>query len=443
MMLWVVLTAMTSAAAVWAAAPFLRRFDERKASAASPVEVYRDQLREVDREAADGTIDAEQAEAARQEIKRRMLAASRDDGGASRRLTVGEQHFAVVSIAGIVVLGSTILYANMGRPEVPSVARAPTDLARSEGQPTTAFRERGAGSSSASATVPVQPEAPAARQPAQAAAGSGASVGTVDDMIQRLVDRLTKEPGYVEGWRMLGWSYFATDRYAEAVGAYRKAVELQPSSAPLQAALGEALVRVSNGKVEGEAVTAFDKALAVDSKEPRARFYKGLQQAQSGNARAALDAWIALLGEATPQDTWAAELRGRITSLASELGVDITGRLPGGPGVLQALKDEAAKDAPPPQSARGPSAAQVEAAGSMTEADRSAMIRRMVDGLAARLEKSPRDTDGWIQLMRSRKALGEEDAARGALQRALAVFTDSPAERDRIAAAARQLGISN
>ncbi len=78
----------------------------------------------------------------------------------------------------------------------------------------------------------------------------------------------------------------------------------------------------------------------------------------------------------------------------------------------------------------------------MTPADRQAMIRSMVDGLAARLEKSPRDGDGWLQLIRSRRILGEIDAARDALGKALAAFADTPAEQARITAAAQELGVA-
>ena len=69
------------------------------------------------------------------------------------------------------------------------------------------------------------------------------------------------------------------------------------------------------------------------------------------------------------------------------------------------------------------------------------MIRGMVDRLAERLEKSPRDAEGWIKLIRSRSVLGETDKAKAALQKAWEVFADAPAEQERIAAAAKDLGV--
>jgi cytochrome c-type biogenesis protein CcmH len=71
-----------------------------------------------------------------------------------------------------------------------------------------------------------------------------------------------------------------------------------------------------------------------------------------------------------------------------------------------------------------------------------AVIRGAVHGLAGRLQKRPRDAEGWLRLMISRVALGEERAAREELARALASFSDDPAMQARIAADARLLGVT-
>jgi cytochrome c-type biogenesis protein CcmH len=63
----------------------------------------------------------------------------------------------------------------------------------------------------------------------------------------------------------------------------------------------------------------------------------------------------------------------------------------------------------------------------------------MVASLASRLDKSPRNVEGWIKLIRSRTALGETEAARKALDRALKLFSDSPQEQSWIIAAGQSL----
>jgi cytochrome c-type biogenesis protein CcmH len=70
-----------------------------------------------------------------------------------------------------------------------------------------------------------------------------------------------------------------------------------------------------------------------------------------------------------------------------------------------------------------------------------AAIRSMVDGLAARLESSPRDVEGWTRLMRSRVVLGERETAATALRKALDVFKDDAAASGKITAAAIELGL--
>jgi len=74
--------------------------------------------------------------------------------------------------------------------------------------------------------------------------------------------------------------------------------------------------------------------------------------------------------------------------------------------------------------------------------DRSIMIQGVVDSLASRLEQSPHDSDGWIKLIRSRVVLGETELAKKALACGLEVFANDRHERDRIVAAAQQLGLA-
>lgn len=168
------------------------------------------------------------------------------------------------------------------------------------------------------------------------------------------------------------------------------------------------------------AIGVFDKALAIDSKDPRARFFKGLAVEQSGDKKTALEAWIAILEDASPGEDWVADLEQRVAQLAQETGIDITGRL---------------------AQRKGLTATDVRNAASLQVDQQTAMIRGMVDGLASRLAASPRDEEGWIKLIRSYSVLGEAESAKKALQRALQAFDEAAPERMRIAAIASDLGI--
>jgi cytochrome c-type biogenesis protein CcmH len=77
----------------------------------------------------------------------------------------------------------------------------------------------------------------------------------------------------------------------------------------------------------------------------------------------------------------------------------------------------------------------------MPPQERDATIRAMVDGLAHRLESSPRDVEGWIRLMRSRVVLGENEVAATAFRKALGAFVDDSVASAKITAAATELGL--
>jgi cytochrome c-type biogenesis protein CcmH len=430
MTLWLLLTLMISTALILVVAPFLRTYDKRRAAFAGEVEVFRDQLNEVEREAADGVIDVDQIETARLEIKRRLLGAARANETRVAWLSPGERNLAVVAVAAIVALGSLGIYAVKGSPALsasPTAGRAATTTA-----------------SDASGRLAINARLPAdnARDQSRAAA----ELATADVMIALLVDRLRQRPDDADGWRMLGWSYFKIERFAEAAAAYGKAVELRPKIASLMASWGEARARAANGLVTAETEMIFDAALKLDGKDPRARFFKGLVKEQAGDKAAALDAWVALLNDAPADADWIPDLKQRIAEMAFDIYGDIGGKnrqpdlaaLGSTPNLLQ----EPHGSRPTSSAQEGASAEAIRNTETMAAADRVAMIRGMVDGLADRLQQSPRDLEGWIELIRSRTVLREMDAALQALDRALKVFADSPQSQRRITAAAHDLGLT-
>ena len=212
------------------------------------------------------------------------------------------------------------------------------------------------------------------------------------------------------------------------------------TSTPEDRARIEALVGSADGIVTAEAKAFIEDALKHDAKNARARFFEGLARQQEGDIKSALAAWTALLKDSASDESWVPDLRNRIR----ELNADADPVLPD--AVTASRPQQTSRSPGRPQSPRaiekGPSAEDMQTAEAMPPADRSIMIRVMVDGLADRLEQSPRDADGWIKLMRSRVVLGESELARQALARGLAVFAEDAPERDRIVAAAHGLGLN-
>ena len=433
MVFWIVLAMMVCAAIVFLSVPSWRRFEQPQVPERD-IEAYCDQLMEIARKAGAGLIDRTQANSACAEIKRALMP---DRAPPAAALSLGRRNLAAVAVVGFMALGSVALYALSGGSDLPFAADK-ADFSRAGAS---AVDQLAAATESATRL----PET--ASQP---------RLGSVDEMIARLTERLNRSPDDAEGWRMLGWSYFNTERFAQAAGAYAKATALDPQSTDYRSARGEALVRAADGRVSDEAKAVFVEALRLDPKDPRGRFFLGLAKEQAGDKQAALDDWIAILNETDSSDSsdksWVGDLRQRVAELGQETGVDISKRLdrvPAEPnGSLLAMlqrQEQAAPDVAAPRLAApnqgGPTAADIRAAEGMQPGERTAMIEGMVDRLASRLSQSPRDVEGWIRLMRSRQVLGGADAAEETFRSALDVFKDAPPEQERISAAARQLGL--
>jgi cytochrome c-type biogenesis protein CcmH len=255
------------------------------------------------------------------------------------------------------------------------------------------------------------------------------------DQLTALEDRTKREPQNAEAWTMLGAARFDMGDFAAAAAAYEKAVALSPRSAAIWSALGEARVMASErDPMPPAAREAFDKAIAIDAKDPRARYFMAVKKDIAGNHQGAIDDWFALLAD-TPQGApWEADLRRTIEQVGAIHKIDVAPRL----ARTQArplTPDEipvAALAIP------GPSRADMEAASQLPKGQQDAMIAGMVDGLEAKLKANPADVDRWIMLMRSRMTLGETAKAAQALKDAVAANPDAAS---RLKAQAGMLGV--
>ncbi len=382
-MLWLALVVLAASAGAFVALPFLRVRGGTEAPT-TPVDIYTAQLDDIAKEQRAGEIDEATAGDLRTEIERRIIEAPVVAPAAA---SVRFDRVTAATVAAVVVLGSAVLYAATGQPDVPGAARsAPGD---------------------------------------QAAAAQ--NLPDVDTLIERLRARLESQPADAAGWRMLGWSYFETGRAAEAVEAYANAVAIEPGKADYQSGYGEALAAANNGAVSHDARRAFTRALASDPGDERARYYMALAKAQGGDVRGAVEDWIAALHAAPPDSQWAPRVRAETENAARQAGINLAGRLP------PALAAEAQAPALTPDVI-------AQARRQSPEAQQQ-MVNGMVDGLEQRLAANPRDAEGWVRLMRSRMVLGQPDRARAALQGALAAFADDRATQQRLRAAAAELNV--
>ncbi|MGZ3402206.1 MAG: c-type cytochrome biogenesis protein CcmI [Phenylobacterium sp.] len=393
-MLWTILTLMVALAAVGLAIPLIRRHDDARRARGSVVEVLKAQLGEIAAQAATGALPPAEAEALKGDVKRRVLAEGREPEPASRPLSERTLLILALGLAAVVVLAATGLYLKIGRPSAPPISEA---------------------TAQSGALPPGHPN------------------GEVAGMIGQLEQRMKASPNDAEGWRMLGWSYLQTGRNADAAQAYAKAAALDPHNGEYLSAEGEATVLAAQGQVTPAAEAVFRKAVSLDPADPRARYYLAIAKDQKGDAKGAMDDWIALLKSAPPDAPWAPEVRTFVEKVAQERHVDLTGRLPPAPPAV-------AQPGPPPN-APGPSADQVAAASQMSDAGRQQMIEGMVAKQAAALKANPRDLEGWERLIRARMVLGQPAAAAQAYRDATRAFAGSPGDQAALRQTAAGLGV--
>ncbi|MEO9902254.1 c-type cytochrome biogenesis protein CcmI [Nisaea sp.] len=356
--------------------------------------VYRDQLQELERDLDAGRLGAEDFEAAKLEVERRMLAAAaeREKAETASPQSVRKRRLAAsVLVIFAVPAGALLTYVSVGNPSMRDLPLA----GRTDGAGTRALADTSGNRASGQVR---------AGAPQQAQQG-------VSDMVSGLEAKLANNPDDGDGWALLGRSYMVTARYGDAVEAYGKALALVPDNPQLFAARGEALVLAADGMVPPAAVEDFRAVNAREPLEPRSRYYLGLARSQAADAEGALKWWIALEADTPPGAPWEVLVTQRINEVGTESGIDVS-----------SLREEERKSRPersqqmatPMPNAPGPSADDVAAAQEMSGEDRAAMIQSMVDRLADRLEEDQDDLDGWLRLARAYGVLGNTEEAKNA-----------------------------
>jgi cytochrome c-type biogenesis protein CcmH len=384
---WLVAACMTLIATLAIIRPLLRT----GVAPAAPrprhdAEVYRAQLSELEGDLARGTIRPEEAATARAEIARRLLKAEGALAAEAEPTPAGMAQGRLAVIAGLVVAlllpaATFLFYDRAGSPELGD-------------QPL------------------------ASREPERAP-------GDIATMIAAIERRLAETPEDGTGWSIVAPVYLRMGQPDKAVTAFRNALRLAPPSAEKLAGLGEALVQQAGGQVTEEARAQFEAALALDGQFPAARFYLALQLSQTGRYAEARKAWGALIAASPADAPWLTLAQAGLDDANAKLG----GNAPAAPSA-------------PLAQALGPTGADIEAAGQMSEADRRGMVEGMVAQLAGRLQSAPRDKDGWKRLMRSYTVLGQTGEAAAAGERALGVFSPNSDDGKDILAFARSLGLN-
>ncbi|MGE5772998.1 MAG: c-type cytochrome biogenesis protein CcmI [Hyphomicrobiales bacterium] len=442
MILWLIFGLMTAAAIAAVLLPLVR--NRAEGPSGNEIAVYRDQLDELDRDAAASLIGKSEAEAARAEISRRLLAAADAATAAPAPLDpVSAARIRRCVIAAALLLlpaGAGALYLRLGSPDLAAMP---------------------AGGA-------VQPE----------------KQTQIENLVAKIEVHLQGNPKDGRGWEVLAPVYMQLGRYSDSVSAWRNTLTLLGESADREANLGEALMAEANGVVTVEAKAAFARAVTLDNTIVSARYYLGKAAEQDGKREEAAKIWRDLIAEAPAGAHWANDVRAALARIEQDSGAstdptgaqtagsnppaappqhegdaiqgmvdrlaervkksgadpegwimltrsyltlgekekaaaaisDARAALAGNEAMLQffneavqkfKIDDVASRASAPPASPATTEERALVQDGSQT----NEMIRGMVARLAERLKKDGSDLDGWQRLMRSYVVLGERDKA--------------------------------
>lgn len=401
MLFWIIAAGLALVAAATLVAP-LWRGTGAPMQARNDIAVYRDQLAEVDRDIARGVLAADEAERTRTEVARRLLAA---DKAGAETLTEAPQRISRGMAVTLVVLMIAIsggLYWWLGAPGYPDMPRA----------------ERLAQAAQLLKDRPSQ---------AQAEAGFVApSTAQIPADQMALIDRLRQvvptRPEDKQGWTLLSQQEAGVGNFPAAARAQAHLLSLEgdtPELADMER-LADLMVAAAGGTVSPEAEDLMKGILARDPSNITANYYLGLMYAQTDRPDIAFGMWKKIIDRGPATEPHIAVALTQIGTAADLAGINYT----------------------PPQAAPGPSAGDVAAAGQMSAADRTAMIKTMVAGLADRLNTDGGTPEEWARLITSYGVLGQPDDARAAWEKAKAAYSGNASALDTLANAAQGAGIA-
>lgn len=348
---------------------FLRTDRQGLGGADSDILLYKSQLADIDKDVARGVLPQEEAEAARVDVKRRLLAADRAARQAGAQ-TAGPRAWPGAALIVVVLGGAIGLYTTIGAPsygDLPLKQRlAALDAARSDrpGQ-------------LAAETVANLPEPDMSRLDPQFA-----------DLMERLRSTIETRPNDVEGLRLLARNEARIGRVGAARAAQEQLIAVLGglAGAAEHAHLAELSVAAAGGYVSPEAEAAADAALEIDPKSETARYFKGLAELQGGRPDLAYDRWNALLADSPADAPFVPLIQSQLPQVAELAGIPF----------------------------RGPERPNF--------GENEEMIRGMVNSLGNRLAEQGGTAEEWARLIHSLGVLGEHEQAGMIAAEARSVF---------------------
>ncbi len=396
MIFWLVCAVMTLVVMVLIVTPLLR---PKVVGDDNPdIAIYRAQLSEIDRDLERDLLAPDEAERARAEVARRLLAANKEarpDAGTTAPAR------AVPLVIGVIAAALSFgLYYSLGAPgygDMPLNARLAASEEMRANRPEQAALE-------AAAPAPPAPDLPEEYKAA----------------IDQLRIIAPTHPDDLEVWDRLAFHEVELRNYAGAAIAQQQVIAIKGDAALVSdyQRLLDLKVVAAGGLVSPQAEQLIRDILDRDNGNIAARYYLGALYNQTDRPDLALRFWRDIIETGDPSDFHIASARAQVSDAAFRAGVEY------------AVPE-----------ARGPSFEQMDAASDMSAEDRQAMIGGMVSGLADRLANEGGPAEDWARLIRAYGVLGERDAASAIWTEAQQVFVSSMRGMEILTNAARDAGV--
>nr|WP_281376664.1 c-type cytochrome biogenesis protein CcmI [Rubricella aquisinus] len=409
MLFWAVAAILTLAVAAYVLRPMLRKSGDAGRAAAYDMQIYKDQLQEIEADLARGVLSPTEAEASRTEVSRRLLAAadaaeSEGTGGPAPRSAT---QIAVGGTVALVIAGTLGGYVILGAPGM-----SDQPLVNRMGEIQQARLDR-----------PSQEEAEAmiaAENLPPPTIPDTAEIAEYRRLVPQLEQVLLERPNDVTGHRLLAQAYLQLGRVTEARMVQDRVMNLLGNTATATDYAEAAEIRIiaANGYVSPEAERALAEGLQRNPGDPVLRYYSGLTLAQNNSPELALRIWAALLEEGPPEAPWVQSIQSQIGGLAAAVE-------------LQRIQNGGAP------ALRGPDQETIDAARDLSPQDQIEMIEGMVAGLSNRLATEGGTPAEWAQLVRALTVLGEIERRDAVLAEARTVFAANPDAVAAIEAAAQ------
>lgn len=386
-MFWIVTAMLCALVIALMARAILHARASEGSEAEYDLQIYRDQLAEVERDLARRIITDEEADQLRTEVSRRILDADRKREADNAPKSTGRAMGPLIAVVAALTIGvSYWTYMTLGAPgygDLPIQARL--DVAEE-------IRANRPSQEDAEEQAQVDPFPTEGRDPQYLR------------LVEQLRVAVSERPGDIRGLRLLASTEASLGNFADAHRAQAQLIQALGENAEAEdyANLADMLILAAGGYVSPTAERVLNEALNRDPKNGAARYYSGLLYAQTGRQDLAFRIWERLLEESPQDAVWVPPIRAQIEEMAMRAGVNY--------------------ELPPQAPVRGPSAEDIANAQDMSPEDRQAMIEGMVQGLSDRLANEGGTAQEWGQLIRALGALGNSDGAKAIYAEAQIVF---------------------